>query len=460
MRNKNKLTVAMGLVVGGLSCNVWAGTPVQCVSTGPNTCVYTYSGGIDLTPGAGQNYGNTATITFNDWGYTQLTQTQMGVGVNDFQVGSGFNPLQIGQIQNVVTKAADWLTSDPAMTVTRDFIPPGTATPAQTFYDASMDTTVNFYSWAYRTVGGSTFTDMKIDTAGNYLVNQADMNFKFYDTFLYHDGNGATNGLNPDFGFDTSINFKPYAISDARGWCGSVLTSDPNAVEKMAGQVTFDFAFDAYQVDAAQSASGGGTQIVPSFVMRSYGDYVVESSIFGGVGTGATELTDDFTFRGSAVGNNTNPTSVVLGQGGTLDAAYQNKVSFLGGGIVPKGVWVTAGSYVSPGVKKLKTGTAVGGDLRLDGTWDVKLVDTAVQTCDPGAPGAAPEAGAVCYQNSFAGYPFLMRADGARTVTYINPDGFSIYSAVPVPGAVWLFGSGLLGLGAVARRSRHRRSGI
>lgn len=442
MVSNNKLVIAMALVGGSVSVSAVAGTPVYCDPTGQaaNTCVYYYDSSA---------YGSSATITFNDWGYTQVTSSQMGVGVNDFQVGSGFNDQQIGQRQNVVTKAADWLTSDPAMTVTQDFIPPGMGTPAQTFYDASMDTTVNFYSWAYRTVGGSTFTDMKIDTSGNYLVKQADMNFKFYDTFVYHDGNGATNGQNPDSSFDTNINFKPYAVSDARGWCGSVLTSDPNALEQMAGQVTFDFAFDAYLLDNPESTSGGGTQIVPSFVMRSYGDYVVESAIFGGVGTGETQLSDEYTFRGSAVGNNTNPTSVQLGVGGTLDAAFQNKVSFLGGGIVPKGVWVTAGSYLSPGVKKLNA----------NGTWDVKLVDTAVQTCDPSAPGGAPEAGAVCWQNSFAGYPFLMRADGARTVTYINPDGWSDYSAVPIPAAAWLFGSGLLGLGAVARRSRRGKSG-
>jgi hypothetical protein len=212
----------------------------------------------------------------------------------------------------------------------------------------------------------------------------------------------------------------------------------------MAGQVTFDFAFDAYLLDGAQSPTGTGAapQIVPSFVMRSYGDYTVTSDVFGD-----PDLIAANTYRGSAVGNNTNPNSVVLGVGGTLDPAYQNKVSFLGAGVVPLGVWVTAGSYVSPGVRKLNP----------DGTWDVTLVDAATQTCNPNAPGAAPEAGAVCWQNSYAGFPFLLRADGSRVVTYINPTGFSIYSAaasVPVPGALWLFGSGLVGLGATAVRRR------
>lgn len=429
MTTKKKLIIAMGLAVGSLSSYAWAGTPIACVPTTTNTCVYTYDASA---------YGNTATVTFNNWGYTGPT----GVGVNDFQVGAGFNSSQIGQRQTVTTLDPNWLTSDPVKTVIKDGVAPGTQTAKQTFTDASMDATVNFYAWAYTTVGGSTFTNMEIDKAGNYSVAKNNMSFQFYDIYKYHDGNGATNGLNPDSTFNTSINFKPYAVSAARGWCGSVLTSSPTSLEQMAGQVTFDFAFDAYMLNGAQSTSGGSTQIVPSFVMRSYGDYIVESSVFGDPDLVAANI-----FRGSAVGNNTNPESVVLGAGGTLDPAWQNKVSFLGAGVVPKGVWVTAGSYLSPGVKKLNP----------DGTWDVTLVDTTTQTCDPNAPGATPEAGAVCWRNSFAGYPFLMRADGSRVVTYINPAGWTNYAIaaeVPVPGAIWLLGSGLLGLGASAWRRK------
>lgn len=90
---------------------------------------------------------------------------------------------------------------------------------------------------------------------------------------------------------------------------------------------------------------------------------------------------------------------------------------------------MTADSYSPDGIRKLNP----------DSTWAVTLVDMANPICDPANPGAAPTPGAVCHQNSFAGYPFLMRADGQRTVTYINPTGFSDYtSPVPVPAAVWL----------------------
>lgn len=56
-----------------------------------------------------------------------------------------------------------------------------------------------------------------------------------------------------------------------------------------------------------------------------------------------------------------------------------------------------------------------------------------------------------------------MPADGTRQLTWLNPTGHSNYvetdpaayaslATVPVPAAAWLFGSGLMGLVAMARR--------
>jgi len=366
-------------------------------------------------------YKSTGTITFNDWGYKGPT----GVGANDFQVGAGFDPNQIGQIQHVVTKGAstkdpltgaatssvDWKTPDAPHTVLTDspWDPDTNTNP--TMSNANMDGGVNFYQWAYSTPAGSTFNNMQIDKNGNYKVAQNDMAFGYYDVFIYKD----KTGVEPDRNYDTSINFQPYAISDAKGWCGSVLVSNPNGLEQMAGQVTFDFAFDAFLGNEAPGAGGvAATQIVPGFVMRSYGDYVVDVTTEGNVGAGIPG--DHQYYTGSAVGNNTNPLT------GEVDPNYQNQVSFLGAGVVPKGVWVIN-----------------------DGTPAVKIVAE-------GTPGAT------FHSNAFAGYAFLLRADAVRTLDYVNPTGHSAYvatvSAVPVPAASWLLGSGLVGLLGVIRRRR------
>jgi hypothetical protein len=439
---KKRICIALSMALYGIACQpVWAVTPTDYTTT--------------FTTSA---YGSSGTITFNDWGY----QGPSGVGANDFQVGTGFDPSQVGQIQQVITLDPNWATSDPTKDVLYDGTPPSLADPSNTLYNANMDATVNFYAWAYTTIGGSTFTDMTIDKAGNYFVAKNDMNFQFYDNFLYHAG---TNPADPTQDINSSINFQPYAISDARGWCGSVLNSNPNGLAIMAGQVTFDFAFDAYLNNKHPGELGASPspQIVPGFVMRSYGSYDVQVTV------GA----DLMSYQGSAVGNNTNPgTSPLDGNGEiildssnpALDSDYQNKVSFLGAGVVPKGVWVTGDSYNPDGSRKLNP----------DGTWAVTVVSGATQLCNPskpGGPGTPPVTGAVCHQNSFAGYPFLMRADGQRTLTYIGGiageagAGHSNYVAtdaaayaslapVPLPAAVWLFGSGLLGLSAVVRRNK------
>lgn len=337
------------------------------------------------------NYaGSYGTIRFSDWGYTGPT----GVGANDFQVGAGFDAGNLGQIQRVVTQAPDWKTPDPAHLILTDplakdqngvFYPSETPLP-----NANMDGSVNFYRWGY-TTPTSNFNNMQIDRAGNYHIAKNDMSFGFYNEFLYN------NGTDPVETVDTGIDFQPYAISDAKGWCGSVLVSNPNGLEYMAGQVTFDFAFDA--------TFGGftSTQIVPGFVMRSYGDY--EVNIQRGPVTQS--------FLGSAVVNNTNPET------GALDPAYQNKVSFLGAGVVPASVWV------------LNAGTA-----------DVQIVAE-------GTPGAT------LHTNVYGGYAFLLRADAERTLEYISPQGHSEYvSTVPVPPAIWLFASGLAGIAAMNRRNK------
>lgn len=361
--------------------------------------------------------GSTGTIVFNDWGYTGPT----GVGANDFQVGSGFDSSSIGQIQHVITRAPDYLTPDPSSNIVGDL----TGTPV--FSNANMDGAVNFYQWGYTTPEDSTFTAMKIDTAGNYFIAKQDMSFGKYDVFEYRD----VTGVNPDQTFDTRINFKPYTVSDATGWCGSVLAPEPGGLSQMAGQVTFDFAMDVY-FDFGGGDIFSSTQLAPAFVMRSYGDYTVHVTTAGG------EVQH---FEGHAVGNNTNPESIVPGTGGALDPLYQNRVSFLGAGVLPAGVWVSADSFNADGSRKMRTDiNATTGESTQ--VWDVTIVDAGTE-------------GAVWHSNAYAGYAYLLRADGIRILDYVNPEGHSVYvGAVPEPEAYAMMLAGLGLIGAAARKRR------
>lgn len=159
------------------------------------------------TINATDNYaGSYGTIRFNDWGYTGPA----GVGANDFQVGAGFDASNLGQIQSVVTVAADWQTPDPSHTVYTDPLakdPYGViySPQEQQLANANMDGNVNFYKWAY-TTPTSTFSNMQIDRAGNYFIAKNDMSFGYYDRFQYN------NGIDPVANIDSGINFQPYAI--------------------------------------------------------------------------------------------------------------------------------------------------------------------------------------------------------------------------------------------------------
>jgi hypothetical protein len=376
------------------------------------------------------SYGSTGTITFNDWGYTGPN----GVGANDFQVGSGFDAARIGQVQHVVTQVPDYKTPDPASTVYGDLY------DAPEFANANMDGGVNFYKWAYTTPANSTFSNMQIDKAGNYHIAKQDMSFRKYDLFEYRD----KTGVNPDQTFDTRINFKPYTVSDAKGWCGSVLTSSPDSQEKMAGQVTFDFAMDVYFDTKNSGEVFSSTQLAPVFVMRSYGDYEINVT----TGDGLTPGGDQQLFYGSAVGNNTNPESIVAGVGGTLDPAYHNRVSFLGAGVLPNGVWVSADSFNADGSRKMRTdhNPTTGEDTQV---WDVTIVD-------------AGTAGAVWHANAFAGFAYVLRADGMRILDSFDPNDFSDYQVASIPEpetyAMMLVGAGLVGAMALRRRRQLGRA--
>jgi len=418
-------------------------------------------------------------VRFYDWGYGG----PQGQNATEFDY-DGFDTA--AQIQHVVTVSPDRLTpDDPSLIKTDlDTIP--------LFRDANMDGQTNFFEWGYTSPAGSTFNNMQIDADGDYYVAREDMIFNYYGEFDYqYEGAGDPTSLfynAPEGSNETNIGFQPYALSDATGWCGSVDASNPSALEAMAGQVTFDFGFEAFLPGTPLGENGlkdsgeGAMQIVTDFAMRSYGSLEIEVTTGDG-----TELL----FNSDAVVNNTNPLSgaevtdingdpimievamrnmdgsIAVDENGQprtmlvpqkevgangVDEDYLNMVSFMGGGIVPAGVWVRVGD-VNVAMSNENILEVLDGD---DG-----------------------DANTVWHPNSFAGYPFLLRADGIRIVDALNFDLYSDLagipassfdengnllniegnvvqdlSSVPVPAAVWLFGSGLIGLIGVARRKK------
>lgn len=428
-------------------------------------------------------------VLFNDWGYTGPG----GRNAMDWDPINGFNGAT--QIQRVVTMESDGVTPDAPQTLVVDASPLGT-TPR--FPDANMDTVTNFYGWGYTSPAGSTFSNMQIDQDGDYYIARDDMAFNYYDTFDYTnmapdsfdaDGVRIVNGdkdKNADGSYPTNISFQPYALSDAKGWCGSVMASNPGSLEAMAGQVTFDFGFEAYFAATPEGPGNGSMQIVKDFQMRSYGTLdVITSTADGGQA--------DLHFTANAVVNNTNPgvdpltgagmvSTPVLNQDGTpaldefgnprfimveekavgaggVDPNYYNDVSFMGGGIVPDFIWI----LMKPGTAGATTDSADN----ILAVLDVDANGDPIIPIDP-ATGLPMTGDLVHHQNSFAGYPFLLRADGIRIIEALDfslysdtsnvpvgmLDGVADLSAVPVPPAVWLFGSGLIGLVGVARRRR------
>lgn len=365
--------------------------------------------------------GSVGTITFDDWGITGPG----GVTAEDYQVGNGFDRSRLGQIQRVEIVPPDWRTPDRPIDVV---MPEFTGT---NYSNASVDGGVNFYRWLY-TTPYSEFNHMLIDKAGNYFVARNDMNWGFFDTFVYHDASGgADSGVNVDIGLlgsydltagysasdsngglgdvdvalesrstevTTQLQFKAYAISDATGWCGSVLASHPLALERMAGQLRFGVAFDVYVAIGGIRTGEPLPNLIPDFVARSYGTLEVDVT---------TAYGDRQHFVSNAVINNTSPET------GAVDAARHNRVSFHGAGVIPTGAWTSRNSWEKTGL----LGT-LKRRLNPDGTWKVDVV-----------PAGTP--GAIYYANPFAGYAFILRADGVRILEALDKDHYTDTSNVP-----------------------------
>jgi hypothetical protein len=337
--------------------------------------------------------------TFDDWGFPESA----GREAFNFDHINGFGPITL--IQNEVTQLPDGVTQDPPHTVFGDFLDASGNPVLDPFFpDANMDSSVNLFLFGYTDAGGSTFSNHQVDGDGDHLIPKADMSFGEYDLFLYRD----TNGTNPDQDFDTFINFEPFAISDAGGWC--VFQTHPVAAgEPMAGQVEFDFGFAVKIPDPDYGPTGPDMlQLIPGFQMRSYGTLVLDFTLPTPGGLVPIH------YVANAAPNNTDPS---LGRDdlnplGVTSPDFFNHVSFMGGGVIPLGVWLDP-----------------EGDLGEDNTAtrDSTLhSDQTYSPMDPPVPGEIREDGAIWHANSFGGFPFMLRADALRGIDFVDNNFYGI----------------------------------
>ena len=369
--------------------------------------------------------GNAGTITLDDWGFTGPQGRQadsfephggvFGNGLYD-SMGAAYclaNPAAcgIGQMQHVVTSGPDGITPDPAVLIGQDFF-----STTGDFENANVDSLTTFYHWGYTSAAGSTFNNMLIDLDGDYLIAKDDMSFEWYNIIDYKqvipDGETRIVDSNPDGIYNNGLGFQPYTVSDAKGWCGSVTASHPNAHEAMAGQVMFDIIMDVYQRKADGSLQFFSSELTPDFEMRSFGD-----------------ITSDFPstaqyMHARAVVNNTNPADPMyyydksapgfdpnldlptIDENMPVDLAYHNKVSFMGSNVLSSGSWCGIesaewqGGARGIGVKRYET---------------VRRDITTKELCEA-------EDGGVWDYNSFPGFTYILRADAGRYIDYFDAD--------------------------------------
>ncbi len=380
--------------------------------------------------------------TFDDWGYvgpggrTAMDFAPDNGGFGGPAEGNFLDPAGgVGQIQHVVTLGPDFLTPDASYTFSDGY--------PQIFTNANTDSQVNFFDKMYTTVAGSTFNNMRIDYDGDYLIKREDMTFEYYRTFEYFkDPAGADPRFTADGEYQTAIQFKPYPLSDARGWCGSVMVSHPGAIEAMAGQVQFDFAFEAYLGRKLLPGEGvpgeGSLQIVPDFQMRSYGAITIETTLPDGT---------SYSYTADAVVNNTNPAAGTVNPatglkevGGTgVDENYYNLVSFMGGGSVPQYVYlrlVDASIFYDPTTltaSHQENIAEVYNDTEsqyMEAVYDANGV--FVETIDTRTGEVLPNV--VLHKNAFSGYGFILRADGKRVINALDFNVYNDVSQIPASG--------------------------
>lgn len=368
-------------------------------------------------------YGKTGTITLDDWGFVGPQGRQadsfepfggvFGNGTYD-SMGLAYcvsNPAdcEVGQRQHVVTTGPDGLTPDAPVTILDDWAP-----DTGDFDNANVDSLTTFFYWGYTSGAGSTFSDMLIDFKGNYRIDKSSMAFEFYNIMDYEQvipEGGIRIGTTPDSDPDAippiihhnSLAFQPYAVSDAIGWCGSILTSHPNAHEAMAGQVKFDIIMDVYFRDPDGLLSYSSSELTPDFEMRSFGDITLDFADGQHMSARAVVNNTDASVDNQTVGPDT-PT-------GDIDT-WHNKVSFMGSDMLETGSWCG-----------IESAQWINGDRGVG----INRYETVRRDITTQADCTA--AGGVWASNTFVGFGYILRADAERFIDYVDE---SVYGQDPM----------------------------
>jgi len=377
-----------------------------------DTLLRDVDGNLVRTLDGSNHNGVTGTITLDDWGFVGPN----GRRAEDFEPVNGFGngvytaeaaeaciadpaACGIGQMQHVVTTGPDGLTQDPVQDIEGDLQSPNGPYP-----QANVDSLTTFYKWGYTTVAGSTFSNMLIDFDGDYQIAKDDMAFEFYNVIDYQQvvpEGGTRVGTTADGPYNNRLAFQPYALSDAKGWCGSVLAAHPNAHEAMAGQVTFDVAFDVYNVEEDGSLTYYSTEITRGFQMRSFGDISLDVTYSDG---------STIEMYATAIVNNTDPTVVNKSVGPDTPvgdpAIWHNKVSFMGADVIPGGAGYGDCGTLTP---EWAAGERGPGIKKFASLWEPTDILSCVLS------------GGEWQTTAFPGMPYILRADGVRVPDYFDP---------------------------------------
>lgn len=207
-------------------------------------------------------------------------------------------------------------------------------------------------------------------------------------------------------------------------------------------------------------ATGSGTGVVAPFSFFDGGDAVATSIVFQAIGDGAggpgSLVLGNMGFNWS--GNTGIPLSIVMDAAGMFGALQG------GNPMAPPDVGnVTVSQTITGGATPASDSIVFGDPAGKFGTYLLPIgaspiATTTFNTTNIGAVtlGTNPSGTLPLTDDGIGGSPFQQAVpfngfNANFDITSLHIDAITV-TAIPVPAAVWLFGSGLLGLVGVARR--------